>query len=99
MTKKQAILLSIAIFSLLAFLLFIIVSEHGLVDLIFLKQGQDRLVENNERLTQKNLSISVEIERLKNDPVYIESVARQELGMIGENEIILKSRSQPNRKK
>jgi len=30
------------------------------------------------------------IVKLKNDPVFIENVARQELGMIGEGEVILK---------
>jgi cell division protein FtsB len=30
------------------------------------------------------------IERLKNDPEYIESIARKELGMIQKGEVILK---------
>ncbi len=38
MTKTQSIFLSIAILMLAALFFFIIVSEHGLADLIFLKQ-------------------------------------------------------------
>jgi cell division protein FtsB len=34
-----------------------------------------------------------EIERLKNDDKYIENIARQELGMIGKDEMILKPQS------
>ncbi|MEJ2284290.1 MAG: septum formation initiator family protein [Desulfobacterales bacterium] len=90
MTRKQNILLSISAFLLLALFLFILVSEHGLADLKFLKTERDRLVEENQKLTGANQTISVEIDRLKHDPDYIESIARQELGMIGEDEIVIK---------
>ena len=95
MTKKQNTLLSISVLLLLALFFFIIVSEHGLADLRFLKKERDRLVEENKNLTRENQAISVEIDRLRHDPAYIESVARQELGMIGEDEIILKPQSSP----
>jgi cell division protein FtsB len=99
MTKKQNILLSISVLLLLALFFFIIVSEHGLADLRFLKKERDRLVEENKKLARENQAISVEIDRLKHDPLYIESIARQELGMIGEDEIILKPQSLPEQKK
>ena len=90
MTKTHSILVSIAIILIAALFFFIIVSEHGLVDLVFLKQERDKLVKKSEWPNQKNLSISIEIDRLKHDPEYIENVARKELGMIGEDEVILK---------
>ena len=99
MKKKQSILLSIAVLFLLGLFFFIIVSEQGFADLRFLKKERDRLIEGNNRLTRENLSISVEIDRLKNDPEYIENIARQELGMIGEDEIILKPQSRAKQKK
>jgi len=99
MTKKQNILLSISVLLLLALFFFIIVSEHGLADLRFLKKERDRLVEENKKLARENQAISVEIDRLKHDPLYIESIARQELGMIGEDEIILKPQSLSEQKK
>jgi cell division protein FtsB len=99
MTKNQSILLSIVILLLLALFFFIIVSEHGLSDLRILKKERGRLVEENKRLTRQNLSISIEIDRLKHDPAYIESIARQELGMIGKDELILKSQSPTEPKK
>ncbi len=98
MTRKLNILLSIAVLLLLALFFFIIVSEHGLADLRFIKKERDRLVEESKRLTRKNLTIGIEIDRLKHDPAYIESIARQELGMIGKDEIILKPQSQSRRK-
>ena len=90
MTKKQRIFLSIAAFMLLGLFFFIIVSEQGLVDLIWLKEERDKLVEKNTQISRENHSISIQIERLKNDPTYIENIARRELGMIAEDEIILK---------
>ena len=99
MTKTQGILISFASLLLAALFFFIIVSEHGLADLVFLRQERGKLVEKTEQLTRENLSISIEIDRLKNDPKYIENIARKELGMIGEDEVILKTKSQPEPKK
>jgi cell division protein FtsB len=95
MTRKQSIFLSITCLLLFSLLFFIIFGEHGLMDLNRLKTERDRLVKTNEQLTRKNLSLSVEIDRLKHDPKYIENVARQELGMIGEGELILKPQNMP----
>jgi len=99
MTRTQSILISITILSLAALLFFSIVSEHGLADLIFLRQERSKLVEKSERLTRENLSIGIEIDRLKHDPEYIENVARKELGMNGEDEVILKPQSRREQKK
>ena len=99
MAKTQNILISIAILLLLALFFFIIVSEHGLADLIFLKQERRKLVEKSEQLTRENISIGIEIDRLKHDPAYIENIARKELGMIGVDEVILKPQSHPGQKK
>lgn len=90
MTRKQGVFLSIAVVLLFSLLFFIIFGEHGLIDLNTLKNERDQLAEKSEQLTRKNLSLSVEIDRLKHDPKYIENVARQELGMIAEDELILK---------
>lgn len=95
MTKRQSILLSIAVALMFSLLFFIIFGEHGFIDLNSLKTEQNRLSEENEQLNQTNLTLSVEIDRLKHDPHYIESVARRELGMVGENELILKPRRKP----
>ena len=95
MTRKQSISISIAVFLLFSILFFIIFSEHGLVDLNMLKKERDQLVEKNEILRNENLILSAEIDRLQHDPKYIESIARQELGMVGQDELILKPQSSP----
>lgn len=95
MMRKQGVFLSIAFVLLFSLLFFIIFGEHGLLDLNTLKNERDQLAEKSEQLTRKNLSLSVEIDRLKHDPKYIENVARQELGMVGEDELILKPQGLP----
>jgi cell division protein FtsB len=99
MTPKQNILLSISILLLIAFFFFIIISEHGYSDLTDLKREQIKLIQENNQLSRENIAISIEIDRLKNDHVYIENIARRELGMIAKDEIILKPQDRPDRKK
>lgn len=93
MLNKLNIMLSTAILIFLSMLLLIVFAENGLVDLNYLRKERDRLVEKNESLARNNLVLYNEIERLKNDDKYIENIARQELGMIGKNEMILKPQS------
>jgi cell division protein FtsB len=90
MSDKQKILLSIVILLLFSLLIFIMFSDNGLGDLFKLKSERDRLLQENARLKRENLTMYRMIERLKNDPEYIESIARKELGMIKKGEVILK---------
>jgi len=90
MSTKQSILLSFAILTMVCLLLMIIFGEQGLADLHLLKKKKDALVETNAVIARENLSLHSEIYRLKHDPEFIENVARQELGMIGKDEVIFK---------
>ncbi len=70
--------------------LLIIFGDKGFADLNMMKKVRDGLKEKNNSLMQENLSLYRSIERLKTDPAYIEFIARQELGVIGKNELIFK---------
>ena len=94
MDSKQRILISGCIILLFAMLLFSLFSDKGLSDYFELKTERDRLVLENIRLKEKNDELYRTIERLRNDPEYIESVARKELGMIKEDEVILTPKKQ-----
>ena len=90
MSTKQSILLALAILCLFSLVLFIVFGESGLADLNLLKQERDRIAEKNEQVTQENLTRYREIDRLENDLEYVEQVARDELGMVKPDEVIIK---------
>lgn len=79
--------------------LFIMFGDNGLVDFVLIKGEKDSLVEKNEKLNQENLVMYREIDRLKNDPKFVESVVRQELGVIGIDEVIFKTNKKHGNKK
>ncbi|GAB6908043.1 putative Cell division protein FtsB [Desulfosarcina cetonica] len=81
--------IGIAILLLLNLLLFIVFGDKGLVELSRLKAQEQTLAGENETLAMENVGLYRTIGRLKRDPVYIESVARNELGMVGENDLII----------
>ncbi len=93
MSLKKNFLLFLAILVLFNLILVVIFSDNGLVDLILIRKEKERSAEKNREVIRENLSLYREIERLKHDPEFIESVARKELGVVGKDEVILKPRS------
>ncbi|MEM4658481.1 MAG: septum formation initiator family protein [Candidatus Methanosuratincola sp.] len=51
-----------------------------------LREEGNRIKASIERLEKENAELRKKIELLEGDPAYIEKVAREELGMIRENE-------------
>ena len=99
MTTKQNIILSLIILILFSLLLLIIFGDNGLVDFVLIKGERNSLIEKNEKLNQENLVMYREIDRLKNDPKFVENVVRQELGVIAKDEVIFKTaKNQENKK-
>ena len=49
-----------------------------------------------ERLQAETERVEIEIDRLKNDPRFIESVARQNLGMVRQGDVIIRLDDQTN---
>ncbi len=99
MSGRQGVFLTLAIGALLVILMFVIYGKKGLMDVHALRQQRDRLIERNVVLNRENLVLYREIDRLKHDPLYIETIARQELGLVGKNEMILKLPEQKEAKK
>jgi cell division protein FtsB len=89
---KNSIMLTLTVVSIFLLLFFVVFGENGSIDLNRLKVERDRLLQKNAELKQENISLYREIDRLKNDPKYLENVARQELGVIGKDEVIIKVR-------
>ena len=90
MTKKNKIMFGVGMAVVFSFFLLIIFGDDALLELNRVEKEKNILIKKNEDLARGNTAMFTEIERLKNDPEYIENVARRELGMIGKKEIIFK---------
>jgi len=70
---------------------FFFLSVHGyqgLRQVHQLAQKREGLIRDNQELNRKNETLYREITRLKQDPLYLEEVARKEFGLVKPNEII-----------
>ena len=90
MSIKQKILFTLAMIVVVSTSLLIIFGENGLNDFHRMSIRHQQLQNDNEAITLENARLYRQINRLKNDPGFIESIARQELGMIGRREVIVK---------
>lgn len=86
----QRVLFLSAIVVMVVILFMIVYSENGLKDLLFLSKEVERIEVDNRELDVRNREIARTIERLKNDMGYIEHLARHELGMVADNEIVFR---------
>lgn len=82
-----------AYFSILAFvavllLAWVSLGRHGLIDLYKMQKEKEEYLTIIRDLKEKNRLLAAEIRRLREDKEYLESVARKELGLIKDNEII-----------
>jgi len=74
---------------------FTVFSDQGLLGLYRLKQEKSRLEFRLAQLQAENERLRGEIERLKSDPAYLEKVAREELGMVQQDELVFQFKSEP----
>lgn len=93
MNIRQKILIAVATVAVIVTAFAILFGDNGLADLRMLKNNHVRLQQRNAQLAWENMQLRRQVDRLKNDPAYIESIARQELGMIAPDEIVIKPRS------
>jgi cell division protein FtsB len=93
MSLKEKVFFSIIFFVLLSVIVMAVFGEKGLVDLYRLKKEYAEIIEANKKIARENKSFLNEINRLKNDLVYIESVARKDLGFVSKEEIIFQTKT------
>ncbi len=62
--------------------------DKGLTDVWRLKGDRDRILSTNKALVKQNSELEKKITLLKKDKRYIEKIARDELGMVGKNDVI-----------
>jgi len=88
LTRRKRLLLISMLIAMFGFLQVILFGDNGYLELLRLKSTHQKLKHTQARLTQENLELYRSIDRLKNDSVYVENIARQELGMIRSDEVV-----------
>jgi cell division protein FtsB/cell division protein DivIC len=97
--KMSNLAFFLAAFGMVFLLLNGIFGEWGLLDLIAQRKEKARLVALNIQLTNENQAIQRKIHRLKHDRRYIENIARRELGVVRDGEVIIEMRPKKKTKK
>jgi len=92
---KEKVFFSMVFLVLFSIFVMAVLGENGLLDLYRLKKEHAELIEANKEIARENKSYLNEINRLKNDLVYVESVARKDLGFVSKEEIIFQSKTAP----
>jgi cell division protein FtsB len=92
---KDKIFFSIVFVVLFSIFVMAVFGEKGLLDLYRLKNEHAELSETNKEIARENISLLNEINRLKTDLVYVESVARKDLGFVTKDEIIFQTKTTP----
>ncbi len=85
--RKRRVLLFVLIF-LLILGIFTFFGEKGIFSLLRNQKEVARIKEKNVKLEEENQRLREEVKRLQTDKRYIEEIARKELGMVKEGEII-----------
>lgn len=75
---------------LVAIIAFAVFGNNGLIDVYKLKNERDAIADKTLRLKKENKQLASEIALLKTDNRYVAKIARDELGMIGKDEVLYK---------
>jgi cell division protein FtsB len=86
MKRRRILLFTIFLFLILGFLTFF--GDKGILHLLRLKKELVRIKERNTEMEEETRNLREEVKRLQHEKRYIEEIARKELGMVKEGEII-----------
>lgn len=69
-----------------------LLSEHGIAHLLRLRAERQELSHATFALLQRNDQLREEIHRLRSDDLYLEELARRQLGLVRPNETVYRVR-------
>ena len=95
MKKKRILFFVLILFLILGLLTFF--GDNGILHLLRLQKDLARIKEMNIKMEEENQKLREEVRRLKYEKRYIEEIARKELGMVKEGEIIYQFDSPDNK--
>ena len=85
--SRLFLILGVVLVAITAFAIF---GKNGLIDVYKLKNERDSISQKTLRLKEENKQLASEIALLKTDDRYVAKIARDELGMIGKDEVLYK---------
>jgi len=95
MRKKRIVILVLFLFLIFCFFTFF--GDKGIIHLLRLQKELVRIKDANAKIEEENRKLREEVKRLQHEKRYIEEIARKELGMVKEGEVIYQFES-PNEK-
>ncbi len=84
--KKHLFLLLLCLLIIFGFFTFF--GDQGILHLLRLQKELGRIKEENSKIEEENRKLKEEVRRLQYEKRYLEEIARKELGMVKEGEII-----------
>jgi cell division protein FtsB len=63
--------------------------EVGIISTLNLNAKEKQLISENMELRKENEQLRQEVEQLRSNPSYIEEIARGELGLMGQKEVVI----------
>jgi cell division protein FtsB len=94
--KKSVLLLILLLFLILGFFTFF--GDKGILHLLRVQKELARIKQTNAKIEEENRRLREEVSRLQHEKRYIEEIARKELGMVKEGEVIYQFET-PNEEK
>ena len=73
---------------MLAFMVGIIIGPRGFRHLSLLKKERGRILVMNQEIEKENKELYQKIQQFQKDPRMMEQIIRQELGWVGEDELV-----------
>ena len=86
--RERKRLLTIFVVVLIAIILWLFAGPKGVFRYYRLRKEIEAVKTEASVLEKQNISITEEINRLENDPSYLEDVAREDYGLVRKNEIV-----------
>ncbi|MFW5901885.1 MAG: FtsB family cell division protein [Thermodesulfobacteriota bacterium] len=71
----------------------IVAGDNGLMDLNRKQARLEKIQAENKQIERENQALYRRVNRLKNDPAYLEHVVRQQLHVLGEDQLVFKFKS------
>jgi cell division protein FtsB len=85
---KKIIITTVFLSTLIILIILTIFGQRGFIHMVRLKDDLVAIEKKNIQLHQENESLKKEVELLKNDLKYLEEIARKELGLIKDGELV-----------